>query len=172
MKSYRTQEKLKSYKLLKSKIKIVEETLKETVTSQLYGDGTGNGGKDLTGLEAAIATTGVYGGINRTTYDWWRAKVVTNNGTTPGTATTLSLNNMMRLFLALSDGNDQPDVLLCGMATWHEYFKLVEAKIVLNTTVGKKLADYGFQTLSLWVSLSWLTLTVQRGLSTSSTVST
>lgn len=133
--------------LLKSKIKIVEETLKETVTSQLYGDGTGNGGKDLTGLEAAIATTGVYGGINRTTYDWWRAKVVTNNGTTPGTATTLSLTNMMRLFLSLSDGNDQPDVLLCGMATWHEYFKLVEAKIVLNTTVGKKLADYGFQTL-------------------------
>lgn len=133
--------------LLKSKIQIVEETLKSSVTSMLYGDGTGNGGKDITGLGAAVATTGVYGGIDRDTYAWWRAKVSTNNPTTPGTAATLDLNNMMRLFLALSDGNDQPDLILCGMATWHEYFKMVESKVQINTTMGKKMADYGFQTL-------------------------
>ena len=69
--------------LLESKMQIVEETLKATVTSQLYGDGTGNGGKDLTGLGAAIAATGTYGGISRDTYAWWRAKVVTNNPTIP-----------------------------------------------------------------------------------------
>jgi len=133
--------------LLKSKIQIVEETLKSSVTSMLYGDGTGNGGKDITGLGAAVATTGVYGGIDRDTYAWWRAKILTNNPTTPGTAATLDLNNMMRLFLALSDGNDQPDLILCGMATWHEYFKMVESKVQINTTMGKKMADYGFQTL-------------------------
>lgn len=133
--------------MLQSKIKIVEETLKATVTSQLYSDGTGNNGKDLTGLAAAVATTGVYGGINRAEYDWWKAKVVTNNPTTPGTAAALNLNNMVRLFLALSDGNDQPDLILCGLATWHEYFKTVENKVTINTTMGKKLADYGFQTL-------------------------
>lgn len=133
--------------LLKSKIQIVEETLKSSVTSMLYGDGTGNGGKDITGLGAAIATSGTYGGIDRGTYAWWRAKVSTNNTTTPGAAATLDLGNMMRMFLALSDGNDQPDVILCGIATWYEYFKLVEAKVQINTTMGKKMADYGFQTL-------------------------
>lgn len=133
--------------LLKSKIQIVEETLKSSVTSMLYGDGTGNGGKDLTGLGAAIATTGTYGGIDRGTYTWWQAKVMSNHATTPGTAATLDLNKMMRLFLALSDGNDQPDVILCGIATWHEYFKAVESKIQINTNMGKKMADYGFQTL-------------------------
>jgi hypothetical protein len=132
--------------LLKSKIQIVEETLKSTVTGMLYGDGTGNGGKDLTGLGAAIAATGTYGGIDRGTYDWWKAKVVSNSGT-PGTPGTLSLTSMMRLFLSLSDGNDQPDMLLCGVATWHEYFKLMDSKISIQTTVGKKMADYGFQTL-------------------------
>lgn len=132
--------------MLKSKVQIVEETLKSTVTSQLYGDGTGNGGKDLTGLGAAIAATGTYGGIDRSTYSWWQAKV-TSNSATPGTPATLTLINMMRMFLSLSDGNDQPDLLLCGMATWHEYFKLMDAKISIQTTVGKKLADYGFQTL-------------------------
>ena len=133
--------------MLKSKIDIVEKTLKDSVTTMLYGDGTGNGGKDFTGLAAAIAATGTYGGISRTDYSWWRAAVDTNHATTPGTDATLSLNKMLRMFLKLSDGNDQPDVILCGMATWHEYFKLLDTKIVLNTAVGKKMADYGFQTL-------------------------
>lgn len=133
--------------LLQSKIKIVEETLKSTVTAQLYGDGTGNNGKDITGLGAAIATTGTYGGIDRSVHTWWKAKVSTNNTSTPGTATTLSLDNMTRMFLSLSDGNDQPDLLLCGLATWFEYYKQVEGKVQINTTMGRKMADYGFQTL-------------------------
>lgn len=133
--------------LLESKMQIVEETLKATVTSQLYGDGTGNGGKDLTGLGAAIAATGTYGGISRDTYAWWRAKVVTNNPNTIGTATALDIGNMMKTFLSISDGNDQPDLLLCGVATWYEYYKAVEAKIELTTELGKAMANYGFQTL-------------------------
>lgn len=133
--------------MLKSKIQIVEETLKESVTTQLYGDGTGNGGKDITGLGAAIAASGTYGGIVRSENSWWNAKIVSNHATTPGTAATLDLNKMVRLFLGISDGNDQPDLILCGLATWHEYYKQVEAKVQVNTTMGKKLADYGFQTL-------------------------
>lgn len=133
--------------MLESKIKIVEETLKSTVTAQLYGDGTGNAGKDLTGLSAAISDSGIYGGIDRATYAWWQAKVVSNHATTPGTPAALSTDKMMRTFLAVSDGNDQPDMLLCGIATWYEYYKAIEGKIQINTTMGKKMADYGFQTL-------------------------
>lgn len=133
--------------MLKSKIQIVESTLKESVTAQLYADGTGNGGKNITGLAAAIAASGTYGGIDRSTNSWWNAKVISNHATTPGTAATLDLNKMVRLFLSISDGNDQPDLILCGLATWHEYFKQVESKLEIHTTMGKKLADYGFQTL-------------------------
>jgi len=132
--------------LLQAKIQIVEETLKAVVTSQLYGDGTGNNNKDLTGLGAAIAATGTYGNISRAIYPWWQARVTANSGI-PGTPATLSLDRMMRMFLGLSDGNDQPDVILCGMATWHEYFRLMDSKIQIHTTVGRKMADYGFQTL-------------------------
>lgn len=132
--------------MLKSKIRIVEETLKSSLTTMLYGDGTGNGGKDMSGLGAAIATTGTYGGILRDTYTWWRAKVTSNSGT-PGTPATLNLDNMIRMFLAISDGNDQPDLLLCGLATWHEYYKLIERNTMLTTQLGKTMASYGFQTL-------------------------
>lgn len=133
--------------LLESKMEIVESTLKARVTAQLYGDGTGNGGKDLTGLAAAIAATGVYGGIDRATYPWWRARLMSNNPGSPGTPVTLSLVNMTRTFLSISDGNDQPDMLLCGLATWHEYHKLLDARAVVQTQMGRKMADYGFQTL-------------------------
>lgn len=133
--------------LLKSKIEIMEKTLKKDVTAMLYSDGTGNGGKDITGLKAAIANDNVYGGIDRNTYDWWKAVITSNNPSSPGSAATLDLNNMVRLFLKLSDGNDQPDLILCGVATWHEYYKQVEAKTQLQTKLGKEMANYGFQTL-------------------------
>ena len=132
--------------LVSSKMQILEKTLKSTITKQLYEDGTGNGGKDITGLAAAIAATGKYGGIDRDIYTWWQSKIVSNSGT-PGTPATLAMGKMMTLFLALSDGNDQPDLFLCGTSTWYEYYKQVEAKVTINTELGKKLANYGFQTL-------------------------
>lgn len=133
--------------MLKSKIRIVEETLKASLTSMLYSDGTGNSGKDMTGLAAIVSNTGIYGGIDRDTYAWWRAKVSSNNPASPGTPASLDLDNMVRLFLSISDGNDQPDLLLCGIATWYEYYKAVENKTQLTTQLGKTMANYGFQTL-------------------------
>ena len=133
--------------LLESKIQIVEETLKAAVTSQLYSNGTGNGGRDLTGLSAAISDSDIYGGIDRATNAWWRARVISNHATTPGTPAVLSLERMVRTFLGVSDGNDQPDMLLCGLATWFEYYRAVEGRVQIQTTMGKKMADYGFQTL-------------------------
>lgn len=132
--------------MLKSKIDIVEKTLKKTVTTMLYGDGTGNGGKDFTGLAAAIADTGVYGGIDRATNAWWKAIVLSCNAA-PGTDAPLTLAKMMQLFLALSDGSEQPDVILCSMNVWYQYYLLVEGKVQINTTMGQQMASYGFQTL-------------------------
>ena len=115
------------------------------MVTQLYSDGTGHGSKDITGLKAAIAATGIYGGINRDTHAWWRAKSVSNN--TVGVPEDLSLAKMMSLFLAISDGNDRPDLILCGQGTWYEYYKLVETATQLTTPMGQQMASYGFQTL-------------------------
>lgn len=132
--------------MLKSKIKIAEETLKSKVTHQLYSDGTGNLGKDIDGLAAAIADSGIYGGISRDDHPWWRAKTLSNSDI-PGTPAPLDTKKMLRAFLSVSDGNDQPDLILCGIATWAEYHNLMKEKIQITTTVGKKMAGYGFSTL-------------------------
>lgn len=51
-----------------SYIRAAEKSLEDTMDAALYGDGTANGGKQLTGLATAvpiITNSGVYGGIDR-----------------------------------------------------------------------------------------------------------
>ena len=53
-----------------SYISAAERALEDAMDAALYGDGTANGGKQLTGLATAIpiiTNTGVYGGIDRAT---------------------------------------------------------------------------------------------------------
>jgi hypothetical protein len=64
--------------LAEAKKKVLVDSLKNTLGSQIYGDGTGNSSKDIGGLQLLIAddpTTGTVGGINRANYSFWRNKL-------------------------------------------------------------------------------------------------
>lgn len=64
--------------LAEAKKKVLIDSLRNTLGSQIYGDGTGAGGKDIGGLQLLIAddpTTGTVGGINRANYSFWRNKL-------------------------------------------------------------------------------------------------
>ena len=54
--------------LLEGRVKVAEADMENRISTDLYGDGTGNSGKNLTGLSAMIPdapTSGTYGGIDR-----------------------------------------------------------------------------------------------------------
>jgi hypothetical protein len=54
------------------------------MNTQLLGDGTGNGGKDMSGIKQIISatpTTGTVGSINRANFSFWRNKQTTATGT-------------------------------------------------------------------------------------------
>lgn len=56
--------------LLESRMSVAEARLINRIAADIYLDGTGNGGKNITGLGAAVPdapTTGTYGGIDRAT---------------------------------------------------------------------------------------------------------
>ena len=60
-----------------SYIEAAERALEDAMDVALYGDGTANGGKQLTGLATAVpivTNTGVYGGIDRATATIWQTK--------------------------------------------------------------------------------------------------
>lgn len=107
--------------LVASRVKVAEQTLRNRISDDLYGDGTGNGGKDLTGLDAAVPadpTTGTYGAINRATWTFWRSKL-NDPGTTP-TAATLQ-GEMVELWVELILGSEKPDLILSDNVLYAMY---------------------------------------------------
>lgn len=64
--------------LAEAKKKVLIESLKNYLGSQIYADGTGSGGKDIGGLQLLIAdapTSGTVGAINRANYSVWQNKL-------------------------------------------------------------------------------------------------
>ncbi len=63
--------------VLDAYMEAAERALEDAMDAGLYGDGTANGGKQITGMATAVPivpTTGVYGGIDRATATIWQTK--------------------------------------------------------------------------------------------------
>lgn len=101
--------------LLEGRVQVAEAQLISQISAGLYSDGTGNGGKDIVGLAAAVSTSpgsGTYGGINRATWAFWRN--VAFDATTDGGAAATSANiqsYMNRVAVQLVRGTDRPDII-------------------------------------------------------------
>lgn len=110
--------------LLEGRIKIAEAQLMNRISNDLYADGTGNAGKNLTGLAAALAdapSTGTYGGINRANFTFWQNK--SYSGVTNGGAAVTSANiqqYMTALAIQLVRGTDKADLIVAD----NNYFQL------------------------------------------------
>lgn len=60
---------------LAEKLNVAKESHVANLNRALFGDGTGNGSLDISGLQKVIATapsSGTVGGINRATFSFWR----------------------------------------------------------------------------------------------------
>ena len=66
---------------LRTELDLGLSDMRGNINTQLMSDGTGNSGKDITGLYAAIADTGTYAELDRGTYTWWKSYVSANGGT-------------------------------------------------------------------------------------------
>lgn len=106
--------------LLEGRIKAGYATMNNIVAEGLYSDGTGSGGKQITGLNAAVPqdpTTGTYGNINRATASnaFWRSQIH-DPGSTPTTSTIQA--EMNTLWAKCVRGNDSPKLILSGATIW------------------------------------------------------
>lgn len=101
-------------KLLASKIKNAQRTFVNQMGAQVYADGTGTGGKEIGGLGLLVPTTNTNtaGGINASTYTFWRNQVL-DFSTQLGAATTSALiqSAMRALWIDCTRNNDKPDLI-------------------------------------------------------------
>jgi hypothetical protein len=130
--------------LMEARIKVAESTRANLLANGVYSDGTGSGGKQVVGLDAAVAvtpTTGTYGGIDRATWTFWR-----NKSTTAGSAlTSATVQAAMNLMWAsLNRGADRPDLIVMDDAFWNIYLGSLQANQRFS---GSESASAGFPTL-------------------------
>lgn len=117
--------------LLEGRIQVAEAQLMNQISAGIYSDGTGNGGKNITGLQAAISTspaTGTYGGINRATWSFWRNvafSAVTNGGAAVTSANIQSYMN--RVAVQLVRGTDRPDMIVADNNYYRAFLESLQA---------------------------------------------
>ena len=137
--------------LLEGRVQVAEGQLMNRIQTDIYGNGTGNGGKNLTGLAAAVAdspSTGVYGGINRATWSFWQNQAfsgVTNGGAAVSAANIQSY--MTQLAIKLVRGQDKADLIVADNNYYSLYVNSLQA-IQRVTSVDEGAA--GFASLKFY----------------------
>jgi hypothetical protein len=117
--------------LLEGRMTVAEDTMQNLVAAGIYANGTGFGGKELTGLAAAVPadpTTGVYGGIDRAAWTFWQSQIY--KGTTTGGAAISATNiqvYMNRLWAKLVRGMNRPDLIVMDNLMWALYMQSLQA---------------------------------------------
>jgi hypothetical protein len=118
--------------LLESRINVAEATMANRLAGSIYSDGTGSGGKEITGLNAAVPsapTTGTYGGIDRATWTFWQSKLYDFSvaGVTPPPTGAQMQTGLNTLWASLVRGSDRPDLIVLDANYWGIYTASLQA---------------------------------------------
>lgn len=131
--------------LVEARLDIGEKTMQNLLGGGVYADGTGFGGKQMTGVNAAVptsVTTGTYGGINRATNPFWQPKLVAPGA---GVITAANINTYMNdLWVQLCRGKEHPGLIVAGNAMWKLYSAFLQER---QRFTSRDKAGLGFPTL-------------------------
>jgi hypothetical protein len=136
------------FKLMKEKMNVLEESIKERFSQYLYAVG---GGTDPLGLGTLIPTnpnTGTLGGINRATQIQWRTSAYVFGGTMDATNIEEVFDDVL---MDLTLKGERPAIILAGRNIYRMYRQAVRDKITFNLTegkAGKRMFDLGFEGVS------------------------
>lgn len=126
--------------LLSARIDNARGSLHNLWATDAYGDGTGNNGKTLTGLNALVPTnpaTGTVGGINRANFTFWRSQVKTH---TMAQATIIA--DMNGLWAPCCRGTDKPTLILTDNTGYTVYESALQPN---QRFTDSSMADAGFE---------------------------
>ncbi len=131
--------------LLETEMSEAKESLKDKFCTSLFGDGTADGGKDITGLKAMIddgTNVDVYAGITRTSYTWWKG-----NYTAVGGALTLA--GIATMYDSCTHGQKTPTIIVTTRDINSDYEALLQAQVrFTGDTSGYHKADGGLRGLA------------------------
>jgi hypothetical protein len=130
--------------LLEERIGNAEGSLANLISAGIYSDGTGYGGNQITGLDAAVPldpTTGTYGGIDRASWSFWRPVLQDAAG---ATSVATIQTEMTSLFAQLVRGSDKPNLIVFDSNLWTMYNNSLQA---IQRFTDADEANLGFSTV-------------------------
>ena len=133
------------FKLMKEKMNVLEESIKDKFSQYLYAVG---GGMDPLGLGTLIPTnptTGTLGGINRATQPQWRTSAYVFAGGMDSTNIEEVFDDVM---MDLTLKGEKPTVILVGRNIYRMYRQAVRDKFTIPLNegkAGKRMFDLGFE---------------------------
>ncbi len=137
------------FKLIKAKMEVLEESIKEKFAGYLYGSGTGTDPNGLSILIPDDPTTGTLGNISRVTETQWRTSAYDFSGSLDETNIEEAWDDIL---LDLKQKEDRPDIIITGRNIYRSYRTAVRDKIVINMSEGsnngKRMFDLGFRGVS------------------------
>lgn len=128
--------------LFEKRIENAEKTMKNKLSAALYGDGTGSSGKEIGGLRLLVADapeTGVVGGIDRASNEFWR-----NQSVSAAVTSDNILAKMDEIYLKCCRGTDKPDLIVADNVMYSTYEQALQPN---QRFTDPKLAEAGFTTL-------------------------
>lgn len=137
--------------LMDQRLTVAESTMQNLIAQGFYSDGTGSGGKQIVGLDAATpidasptnnrVDTGTYGSIDRSLWSFWRPVYYK-----PGAIVSTTIQGYMNyVWSLLVRGRDAPDVIISDQFMWALYMASLQAQ--QRFTGGGASADLGFPTI-------------------------
>jgi hypothetical protein len=131
--------------LLDGRMQVSEARLLNRISGDLFGDGTGNGGKNLDGLGAAVSatpTTGTYGGINAANWSFWQNQI-----TTGATGSANILAKMTEAAIKQIRGTDKADLIVAGNTMYTYYVGALQA---IQRIAAEESGAAGFASLKFY----------------------
>jgi len=136
--------------LAKARLKNAIRTFKNNFSSDVYSDGTLS--NQINGLQALVADagTGTVGGIDSSTWTFWKNQVqsaaapIQGGGAVTVSATTIETQLMLPLWLELVRGDDKPNLIVADNA-YFTFYEASQVAIKRYTDAGK--ATGGFSSL-------------------------
>jgi hypothetical protein len=130
--------------LLEGRIKVAESSMMNLLAQGIYSDGLAAGGKQVVGLNAAVPVNplvGIYGGIDRNTWAFWRSKTTTAGAALTAATVQAAFNAM---WASLVRGMDRPDLIVVDNFMWSIYLASLQAQ---QRFTGTETGKLGFPTL-------------------------
>lgn len=135
--------------LVDARMDVAESSIENLISTGIYSDGTGSGGKQITGLQSIVANspaTGTVGGINRANYSFWRNQTFDFSTELAASASATNIQRGFNtLWASCTRGRDTPDLIVVDNVFWQ--FFLASLQTNQRFAGDAEMANLGFTTI-------------------------